>query len=162
MDITISEKIYKTTFAQRNACYRYAFFNREKVNEQTRYRFGLCGTCAHVCAVWAIIYGMVKVLAVNNMYGLCTISGNSSAKVFWNVYVCVCVHFLFWKTPLPYQNSGHVLKFNLLTVCNKHSWGWLCLSQSKHLELKFVVFGNIYNSCFNVDIPDALHALESL
>ena len=51
MDITISEKIYKTTFAQRNACYRYAFFNREKVNEQTRYRFGLCGTCAHVCAV---------------------------------------------------------------------------------------------------------------
>ena len=31
MDITISEKIYKTTLAQRNAAYRYAFFNRENV-----------------------------------------------------------------------------------------------------------------------------------
>ena len=34
MDITISEKIYKTTLAQRNASYRYAFFNREKCNER--------------------------------------------------------------------------------------------------------------------------------
>ena len=33
MDITISEKIYKTTLSQRNAAYRYAFFNREKCNE---------------------------------------------------------------------------------------------------------------------------------
>ena len=33
MDITISEKIYKTKLAQRNAAYRYAFFNREKCNE---------------------------------------------------------------------------------------------------------------------------------
>ena len=33
MDITISEKIYKTTLAQRNASYRYAFFNGEKCNE---------------------------------------------------------------------------------------------------------------------------------
>ena len=34
MDITNSEKIYKTTLAQRNTCYRYAFFNREKCNER--------------------------------------------------------------------------------------------------------------------------------
>ena len=27
------EKIYKTTLSQRNAAYRYAFFNREKCNE---------------------------------------------------------------------------------------------------------------------------------
>ena len=33
MDITNSEKIYKTTLSQRNAAYRYAFFNREKCNE---------------------------------------------------------------------------------------------------------------------------------
>ena len=33
MDITISEKIYKTTLSQRNAAYRYAFFNSEKCNE---------------------------------------------------------------------------------------------------------------------------------
>jgi len=32
MDITISEKIYKTTLSQRNAAYRYAFFNRKKCN----------------------------------------------------------------------------------------------------------------------------------
>ena len=35
---------------------------------------------------------METLLAVNNMYGLFTISGNSSAKVFWNWYVCVCIH----------------------------------------------------------------------
>ena len=33
MDITISEKIYKTTLAQRNASYWYAFFNRKKCNK---------------------------------------------------------------------------------------------------------------------------------
>ena len=33
MEITISEKIYKTTLNQRNASYRYAFFNREKCNK---------------------------------------------------------------------------------------------------------------------------------
>ena len=33
MDNTNSEKIYKTTLSQRQAAYRYAFFNREKCNE---------------------------------------------------------------------------------------------------------------------------------
>ena len=33
MDNTNSQKIYKTTLSQRNASYRYAFFNREKCNE---------------------------------------------------------------------------------------------------------------------------------
>ena len=31
MDITISEKIYKTTLSQRNAAYRYAFFKGKNV-----------------------------------------------------------------------------------------------------------------------------------
>ena len=31
MDNINSEKIYKTTLSQRNAAYRYAFFNRENV-----------------------------------------------------------------------------------------------------------------------------------
>ena len=35
MDNTNSQKIYKTTLQQRNASYRYAFFNREKCNEFT-------------------------------------------------------------------------------------------------------------------------------
>ena len=39
------------------------------------------------------------------------------------------------ESPHPHQNSGHVL--NLLTVHNKHSWGWLCVPQSQPLELKF-------------------------
>ena len=34
MDNTNSERIYKTTLSQREAYYRYAFFNREKVNER--------------------------------------------------------------------------------------------------------------------------------
>ena len=34
MDIKNSEKIYKTTLAQRNAPYPSAFFNREKCNER--------------------------------------------------------------------------------------------------------------------------------
>ena len=34
MDIKNSEKICKTTLAQHNASYRYAFFNREKCNER--------------------------------------------------------------------------------------------------------------------------------
>ena len=34
MDNTNSQKIYKTTLQQRNASYRYAFFNREKCNER--------------------------------------------------------------------------------------------------------------------------------
>ena len=34
MDITISEKIYKTTLSQCLASYRYAFFNKEKCNER--------------------------------------------------------------------------------------------------------------------------------
>ena len=33
MDNINSEKIYKTTLSQRNAAYRYAFFNREKCNK---------------------------------------------------------------------------------------------------------------------------------
>ena len=33
MDNTNSQKIYKTTLSQRNAAYRYAFYNREKCNE---------------------------------------------------------------------------------------------------------------------------------
>ena len=32
MDITNSQKVYETTLAQRNASYRYALFNCEKVN----------------------------------------------------------------------------------------------------------------------------------
>ena len=34
MDNTNSERIYKTTRSQREAYYRCAFFNREKVNER--------------------------------------------------------------------------------------------------------------------------------
>ena len=48
------------------------------------------------------------------------------------------VHASIFCCQSPYQNSEHVL--NLLTIRNKDSWGWLCVSQSQHLELKFFSF----------------------
>ena len=92
---------------------------------------GLCWYTCMCCVHLSNGIRMVKVFVVMKMYGLCTISGNSILEL-----ICMCMRsFFVLKAPSP-QNSEHVL--NLLTVRNKHSWGWLCVSQKQHLELKFL------------------------
>ena len=49
--------------------------------------------------------------------------------------ICMCMRS-FFVLKAPDQNSEHML--NLLTVYNKNSWGWMCVSREQHLELKFL------------------------
>ena len=64
-----------------------------QLSKSNRYQFGFCK-------------GVVKVLAVNSMYSLCTISDKSNPKQSFQS--CVCVHLLFRNAPPPppHQNFG--------------------------------------------------------